>query len=142
MIVGRRGWEAESAIAMLDRCPGLRGHVVEAANLTTPGLAALMQGATALLMPSFAEGYGLPVLEAAACGLPVVASDIPVIREVAGPFARFVDPNDALGWMTAVEALAAPDSALRADLAARLAGYEPPGWGGYFERIEAALAGL
>ncbi|MET0257904.1 MAG: glycosyltransferase family 1 protein [Methylobacterium sp.] len=142
VIVGRRGWEAESAIAMLDRCPGIRDHVVEAAGLTTPGLAALMRSATALLMPSFAEGYGLPVLEAAACGLPVVAADVPVLREIAGPFARFVDPNDALGWMTAVEDLAAPDSAPRADLAARLVGYAAPGWEGYFDRVEAVLAEL
>ncbi|WP_284247140.1 glycosyltransferase, partial [Methylobacterium haplocladii] len=91
---------------------------------------------------SFIEGYGLPVVEAAASGLPVVASDIPVLREIAGAFARFVDPNDALGWMTAIEALAAPASALRADLAARLAGYEAPSWSAYFDRVEAVLAGL
>ncbi|WP_284246797.1 glycosyltransferase family 1 protein, partial [Methylobacterium haplocladii] len=41
VIVGRRGWEVENVFAMRDRCPRLRGHVVEAAGLTTPGLAAL-----------------------------------------------------------------------------------------------------
>lgn len=142
VLVGRRGWEIENVADMLDRCPAIRAHVREVVGLTTHGLARLMRDATALLMPSFIEGYGLPVVEAAASGLPVVASDIPVHREIGGPFAHFLDPLDGPGWTRAVIALSEPGSRLRAELAGRLSGYAAPTWTAHFDRVEAALDGL
>lgn len=142
VVVGRRGWEAESAIDMLERCPGVRAHVIEASGLSTHGLAALMRSCTALLMPSFTEGYGIPVVEAAASGLPVIASDIAVHREIADGFALFRDPLDGPGWIEAIEALARPDGSLRAELAGRLAGYRPPDWPAHFAAVAPTLAAL
>jgi len=57
-------------------------------------LPALYTGARLLIFPSLWEGFGLPVLEAMACGVPVACSDIPALREVAGEAARFFDPRD------------------------------------------------
>ncbi|MEE7463451.1 MULTISPECIES: glycosyltransferase family 1 protein [Methylobacterium] len=142
VVVGRRGWEAESAIDMLERCPGVRAHVIEASGLSTHGLAALMRSCTALLMPSFTEGYGIPVVEAAASGLPVIASDIAVHREIADGFALFRDPLDGPGWIEAIEALARPDGSLRAELAGRLTGYRPPDWPAHFAAVAPTLAAL
>lgn len=142
VVVGRRGWEAESAIDMLERCPGVRDHTIEVTGLSTHGLAALTRSCTALLMPSFTEGYGIPIVEAAASGLPVVASDIPVHREIAGGVAHFCDPLDGLGWEQAIEALARPNAPLRTELAGRLDGYVPPSWNGHFAAIGPTLAAI
>lgn len=142
VIVGRRGWEVENVIDLLDRCPTIAPHVTEVTGLSTPGLARLMRGATALLMPSFIEGYGLPVVEAAASGLPVVASDIPVHREIGGHYAQFLDPLDGPGWRRAIEDLSAPNSGPRESLAARLDGFAPPNWPDHLVKLDTVLATL
>lgn len=81
-------------------------------------LPALYRGALFLVYPTLAEGFGLPVLEAMACGTPVIASDIPVFRELAGDAARFTDPSDAKAIARAIEELFR-DADLRARLAAK-----------------------
>ena len=82
VIVGPRGWGNDNAIDLIERCPAVRDHVLEVAGLSTPGLKRLLAGARALLMPSFAEGYGLPVVEALATGVPVILSDIEAFRHL------------------------------------------------------------
>ena len=64
----------------------LRGY------LDKPSLADLYRGAACLVLPSRYEGFGLPVLEAMACGTPVVAAPEPALREVAGDAALYADP--------------------------------------------------
>ena len=74
---------------------------VDAANLVV-----LYQAAGAMVQPSLYEGFGLPVVEAMAIGCPVVASDIPTLREVVGAAAILVPPNDIAGFGRALAALA------------------------------------
>jgi glycosyltransferase involved in cell wall biosynthesis len=74
-------------------------------RVTDAELAALYAGARVVLIPSRVEGFGLPLLEAFAAGVPVVASDIPALREVSGGLVRHVAPNDLPGWCQAVQAL-------------------------------------
>lgn len=76
---------------------------------------ALYSGAALFAFPSLHEGFGLPVLEAMAAGVPVVASDIPAIREVAGAAALLVPAGDAAAWAGAIEALLA-DASRRAEM--------------------------
>ena len=89
--------------AMLDRCPVLHDTVHEAPELADASLASLVQSATALLMPSFAEGFGLPFLEAQELGTPVIASDLKVFDEIAiAPFTR-LSPLAGDRWMAEIE---------------------------------------
>ena len=81
-------------------------------------LPALYSGAQFFIFPSLDEGFGLPVLEAMACGTPVLCADIPVLREVAGEAALYFDPRQTEAMAAALEqALTQPN--LRADLRAR-----------------------
>ena len=72
---------------------GLDGSVVEATDLSNRDLCALYSGASALLFPSLEEGFGWPILEAQACGCPVITSNRPPLTEIAGEAAVFIDPE-------------------------------------------------
>jgi alpha-1,3-rhamnosyl/mannosyltransferase len=71
----------------------------------------LYAAAHMLVLPSLDEGFGLPVLEAMACGVPVVVSSGGSLPEVAGDAARPIPPDDANGFREAMEALLHPDVA-------------------------------
>jgi alpha-1,3-rhamnosyl/mannosyltransferase len=77
-------------------------------RVTDDELAAIYSGARALVFPSDDEGFGLPPVEALACGTPVVASDIPVLREVLGDRATFIDREDVEGLLAAGAAARRP----------------------------------
>jgi glycosyltransferase involved in cell wall biosynthesis len=88
-------------------------------GMVSPGrLAALRAGATAVLVPSRKEGFGLPVLEAMAAGVPVLASDLPALREVGGDAATYLPPDDPAAWAAAITAAAERGPAGRAERAA------------------------
>jgi glycosyltransferase involved in cell wall biosynthesis len=91
VIVGKPGWAYEETMAMPARL-GLEKRVHFAGHLDEVEVGNLMRASVALCAVSTAEGFGLPLLEAMCCGLPVLASDIPPFREIAGTAARFVAP--------------------------------------------------
>ena len=84
---------------------GIENAIIQLPFLPRAMLAAVYRRATLLLHPSDSEGFGLTVLEAMACGTPVVCSDLTVLREVAGPAATFCPPGDVAAWAHEVEAL-------------------------------------
>lgn len=128
ILVGRRGWENENVIDILERSTVLHGHVVEEANMADRRLESLLSGARAVLLPSFAEGYGMPVAEALAAGVPVIASDIAALREVGRDVPDYLDPIDGLGWYNTIVDYMAADSPARNAQLDRLVGWSPTGW--------------
>jgi len=130
VLAGQRGWETEAIVDHLERSPPVRRFVHEASGLTDRELASLIAGARALLSPSFIEGFNLPVAEAVALGTPVIASDIPVHRELASG-AHLIDPLDGPAWLAAIEA------------ATRSRGVSvresPPTWPDHFAIVERSL---
>jgi glycosyltransferase involved in cell wall biosynthesis len=76
--------------------------------VTDDELAAIYSGARALVFPSDDEGFGLPTVEALACGTPVVACDVPALREVLGDRATFVERDDIAGLLAAGAAVQRP----------------------------------
>ncbi len=128
VIVGRRGWENEQVIDMLERCPALAARVDEHAGLPDQAMAQLLGHARALLLPSFAEGFGMPVTEALGAGVPVICSDIPALREAGGDVPDYLDPLDGCAWIRTVLDYAKDDSTPRAAQLRRMACWQPPGW--------------
>jgi glycosyltransferase involved in cell wall biosynthesis len=84
---------------------GLAGAVRVLPPLTREVLAAVYRRASVVLFPSEREGFGWPVLEGLACGVPVVASDLPVLREVGGPAAEYAPVGDVAAWIQTVARL-------------------------------------
>ena len=135
VLVGRRGWENENIVDLLERSRRLGPYVAEVADLTDAGLASLVAGARALLAPSLAEGFGLPVVEALALRTPVVACDIPAHREAGGVYADYIDGVDGAGWMRAVEGLAGGDPP------SAPIGFVAKSWGAHVRESLAAVRG-
>jgi glycosyltransferase involved in cell wall biosynthesis len=111
VIAGSPGWRAGEILRSLSLDGALRGRVRHVAGLSSPALASLMLGSAAVLCPSLAEGFGLPLLEANALGVPVIASDIPAHREIADRSVVLLPPDDAERWAAAI--LARPAGELR-----------------------------
>jgi len=139
MVIGQRGWECENVVDLLERCEPLKGYVFEHSNCTDAELVTYLHHAQALLFPSFAEGYGMPLVEALALGVPVIASELPVFKEIAGEIPEYVDPLDGKRWGELVREYANPDSPLRRAQLGRIEGFEVPAWAGHFASVDALL---
>ncbi len=117
VVAGRPAWDYEGDFDLVRRL-GLDEHVRFLGYVAHGDLPALYSGAALLAFPSLYEGFGLPVLEAMACGTPVVTSSVSAPAEVAGDAALLVDPLDTDALAEAMGRLLS-DEALRADLVRR-----------------------
>lgn len=138
IIIGQRGWEAAEATAILDDLGPLKDYVREMPRCGDQAMRRLVAGARALLMPSFVEGFGLPLIEALQLGAPVLASDLAVFREIAGDIPTYLDPHDREAWFAAVLDYAKDGAERRRQLNA-ITGFHAPTWADHFERVEEFL---
>ena len=136
VLVGKRGWENENIVDLLDRCRAIRPHVRELSGVSDAELSDLMRGARAVLMPSFAEGYGLPVAEALAHGVPVLCSDLSAHREVGRSVPEYLAPLDAPSWGRAIMDYVPEESPRRAAQLLRMPEWTRPDWA---DHVSAAL---
>ncbi|MEJ7925424.1 glycosyltransferase family 1 protein [Sphingobium sp. AN641] len=136
LIVGEDGWRADDVRAAIGAVAGIRFMPFQG----RAALLELMARARALLFPSLAEGFGLPVAEAMTLGTPVMTSNLPALREVAGGAALLVDPLDIDAMARAIRRLD-EDDGLRAALQqqgwAKAVDYAPAA---YYERLQRIYA--
>lgn len=95
ILAGSKGWKNESLQDALKRAKEAGENVRHIGFIDQADSPALYQNASLFVMPSLYEGFGIPVLEAQLSGCPVVASDIPVLREVGGATVSYADPGSA-----------------------------------------------
>ena len=116
-IVGKRGWRAEAFFNRL-RELGLEDRVIFPGFVPDDDLPAVYASAAVLAFPSIYEGFGLPVLEALACGTPVVCSNTSSLPEITAEAAILLAPDDVRGWSQALQRVVM-DESLRLDLRRR-----------------------
>jgi glycosyltransferase involved in cell wall biosynthesis len=97
-IIGRRGWNNEDVFRLLDKSPAIKKYVTVFDSLKDEDMIKEIKSSRATLFPSFGEGWGLPIVESMAMGIPVICSDIPVHRECSQGLATYIHPIDGLGW--------------------------------------------
>ena len=117
VVVGKRAWLYEETLRAAAEC-GLGGELIFTGYVPEADLPALYSGALCFVYPSYFEGFGLPPLEAMACGTPVVAADRTSLPEVVGDAGLLVNPFDAEEIAGAIGRLIG-DEHLRAALAER-----------------------
>jgi len=118
VLVGKEGWMVEDLVARLRTHPELGRRLFWLAGISDAFLEEVYASADCLVAASLTEGFGLPLIEAAQHGLPIIARDIPVFREVAGPHAYYFSggrPADLaralLRWLALSERGSAPSTA-------------------------------
>jgi glycosyltransferase involved in cell wall biosynthesis len=141
MLIGQRGWEIGEVAQILDQDHSLQGHVVELDRCSDAQMIGLLSGARALLMPSFAEGFGIPVIEALQSGTPVIASDLGVFREMAGDIPLYLRPDDLTAWTEAILSYSDVSEDRQRQLPL-IANYVAPTWGDHFRKVESWIEGI
>ena len=105
VLAGKRGWLDDDLTREVER-QGLGERVIFPGYISGDDKAPLLTGALAFVFPSLYEGFGLPVLEAQACGCPVITSTTSSLPEIAGDAALLVDPEDTAAIAAAIECIA------------------------------------
>lgn len=119
LMVGGMSWQNAELMQAIDGAKKEGWTIIKPdAYVPDEDLPALLTGAQALVHPALHEGFGIPPVEAMACGTPVVLSDIPVLHEIADDAALYADPHDATALAAVIQRIL-QDKALRQELATK-----------------------
>ncbi|WP_239806863.1 glycosyltransferase family 4 protein [Croceicoccus hydrothermalis] len=135
IVVGRFGHGGEAFRRSLAMSGHAGGHITILEHCDDARLATLMRNARAILMPTLAEGFGLPMAEALAQGVPVIASDLPALREVGQGLACLIAPGDRDAWEARIAAFHT-DADVRRRHVDALRAYRPTRWTDHFDALE------
>ncbi|QDK34853.1 glycosyltransferase [Sphingomonas sp. IC081] len=141
VIAGQWGAGSDPVRRRLAGHPALNGRVTLLERCGDDEVARLLAAATALLLPTLAEGYGLPMVEALQAGTPVIASDLPCFHEVGQGIPTLLPVNASLHWETAIAGFA-PGTPEHDRQHAAMARFRPPTWESHFDRVETWLSAL
>lgn len=133
VICGRRGWMVQELTDRLDSSP-LRGSVLHEYNdLEDDQIFNILSNATGMLFPSRVEGFGLPPVEAAMLGTPVICSDLPVFKEILGDYPVYVGVSDSYSWKKVILSLAGAYFGSEGRDDQERSGFSPPSWEAHFK---------
>ena len=136
LIIGQIGWMCGGVVHQLRTDERLKQVVHLITDCDDARLGHYVRHAQAMLFPSHAEGYGLPLLEAMDLGVPVLASPLPAFHEMAGMVPDYLDLGDEDAWLEAILDYAQPASARREAQLRRLRGFSAPRWADHFTEFE------
>jgi hypothetical protein len=142
VIVGQNGWGYADVVDLLRTSQELKGLVTHVQRCSDAVLVQYLQHAQALLFPSFTEGFGLPVVEALALGVPVIASDLAVFREFASDIPDYLPATDEVVWANVIANYSGQKSSHRDAQLARMKGFMAPTWTSHFSEVDALLSRL
>ena len=128
-ICGARGWNNKDVFDRLDALP-LDSPVKELSGLSDGAIAALISGARAVIFPSYAEGYGLPPIEAAALGKPVICLALPVYQETLADIPVYLKTSDRYLLTNLVQSLSKRPQVEQTFEPS--SGFAPPTWDDHF----------
>ena len=136
IIIGQTGKLTGDILNPLKQDRALAANVEVLHDCSDERAAAYLAGARAVLMPSLAEGFGLPVIEALQARVPVIAADVPIMREITQGCATLIAGDDVAGWAKVAQA---GDDFFDA-AKARTRDFRAPKWGTHFALVDALIS--
>ena len=134
-IIGRRGWNNSDVFRVLDRDPMINRAVFEHNSLSDAAVRAHIAQSWGLLFPSHTEGFGLPLIEAAAFGVPIFCGENAIYHEILGDYPLYLSLSDPYPWQQGILGRAGRKRESEADRRMRAETVKLPDWKTHFDRI-------
>ncbi|MXO90862.1 glycosyltransferase [Pontixanthobacter aquaemixtae] len=141
ILAGNWGLGAGSIRKAMKSDPRLRQLIEVRSGMEDAEIARLVAGARAVLLPTLAEGYGLPMIEALQLRVPVITSDLPSLREIGQTIPTFIDPTDINAWAAVIAEFHVGGGEWRRQMAA-IDAFRAPNWAEHFAALDGWLARL